>query len=202
MRATCVGLAVLAFSTIGGEAQSAIGRSAGLDLGALAGSEIRIGLEPVVAGRWALQIGLARWATSSPPAGFRGGGVAQAAGLEATPGRTELALDLTVRHYPAFLASDHPDRRLRAFVGLGAGLTQRSDARAFCGFGGCLDSFETDRALGVDPIAEAGIRFQPAGAFLLDVGLRARMVSGRDPTNRYDAGDIVPRVVLGLGYGW
>ena len=104
---TCV---LLLTSTLAG--QTPVGRSAGLDLGALATDEVRVGLEPMVFGRWSLHIALTRWAnTLVPPGSGFGRSELQAAGLEANPGNTELGVDFSVRFYPSALSSAVPAHR-------------------------------------------------------------------------------------------
>ena len=184
--------------------QTPVGRSAGLDLGALATDELRLGVEPMVVGRWSLHLGLARWSDNQTPAPSAFGRQAREVGLEAVPGNTELALDVTLRTYPAALSSAVPTHRFRAYLGVGGGVRQRTRARyepVSCRF--CEPSGLTiDRRRGVDPLAEVGVRFEPAAHVLLDVGLRTRLVAFGDPTGRFATGDIDPHVNVGVGFRW
>jgi hypothetical protein len=199
-------LTALAVTSVGGQAP--LPRTASWDLGALASDEVRVVIEPVVMGRFALSLTMSRWGDNrqyielqrTQEEGMRQATVGGF--LESSPGRTELAFDLAMRTYPALLASDAEEHRLRAFAGVGLGLHRRTLVE---GIGACRDVCPVTgvtRAHGLEPMAELGVRFEPARRVLLDVGLRTRLVTFADPTGRFAPGDLLPHLTLALGMGW
>jgi hypothetical protein len=59
-----------------------------------------------------------------------------------------------------------------------------------------------DHVSGVEPGVEFGVRALPTGYLVVELGTWARMITFRDPTGRFEEGQIDPRLTLSVGIHW
>jgi hypothetical protein len=59
-----------------------------------------------------------------------------------------------------------------------------------------------DRAYGIEPGVEFGVRAMPTEYLVLEVGTWARMITFPDPTGRFQEGQLDPRLTLSIGVCW
>jgi len=60
----------------------------------------------------------------------------------------------------------------------------------------------SDRAFGVEPGVELGIRAMPTDYLMLELGTWARLITFPDPTGRFEEGQIDPRLTVSVGVRW
>jgi len=176
-------------------------RTAFLDFAALVSGRQRLGIEPLVFGRWTVGLIGGHYSTGSPTllptvAGWGSGYIAW-------------SLDLAVRYYPAALSFDDPRRRLMVYVGEFVGYQWRTIARALyppdilCAAPACSSGVVDNQHLtGWEPGAEVGVRLRPLEPVFVDVGGWFKIVGVDDPTQRIRPGHLDSRLVVALGIGW
>jgi len=198
-------------------------QSASFDLAALVDGEIRVLLEPVIVGRTAFGVSLARW---------WGGGYAGVTPLAASselvaPGGVdqfghparEYMLDVYARVYPTSFSSANPKHRVSGYLGGFLGLHRREHDLSFSPCPPPLDPtypcplIESPagwaqstgaRAVrsGVEPGAEVGIRVMPLDYLFLEIGVWARLITFSDPKGRYEDGQVDSRLTFAVGVSW
>jgi hypothetical protein len=198
--------------------------SVSVDLAALTTGEVRLALEPLVHGRGAFGVSLARW---------WGGNTYYATPLEATsqlapvPGIDQLhpsreyMIDLYARAYPLSFASAAPKHPISGYVGGFIGVHRRENQQSVIyGLYPCPLDVQVCPAngpcqptcpppvvskmgqWGVEPGAEIGFRFNPLNDVFVEVGGRARLITFPDPTGRFEEGQIDSRLTIAVGVGW
>jgi len=172
-------------------------RSVFLDLIALAGHRQRLGLEPLVLGRWTLGLVVTRIDSGGTAVGQVTNpiGLLQmtlpcrapgCSGSYLTPTYVAWSVDMAVRWYPPLRSG-----RLMPYVG------------AFVGYGWrtYYDGVTYHRA-GWEPGAEIGLRARALGPVFVDVGGWFKLVTVDDPTQRIRPGQLDSRLVVAVGVGW
>jgi hypothetical protein len=205
-------------------------RSAALDLAALANGEIRASVEPLVMGRSALGVSLARWwggQNGYYPVPLSSQLVAPVGINPLHPAR-EYMVDVYARVYPVSFSSATPKHGVSGYLGGFVGYHRRAFDQTLyppCILGAAIAcplaasppgstipcqvpcqpvSLQTVRATsaGVEPGAELGVRVTLLGDLLIEVGGWARLITFPDPTGRFEEGQVQSRVTLAVGLGW
>jgi hypothetical protein len=202
-------------------------RSATLDLAALANGEIRASVEPLVIGRSALGVSLARWwgGQSYYPVPLSSQLVVPLGGIDAPHPAREYMVDLYARVYPVSFSSATPKHRVSGYVGGFVGYHHREfDQAAYSCVqaNACpliasppgstipcqvpcepptLQTVRTTNA-GLEPGAELGVRVMLLSDLLIEVGGWARLITFPDPTSRFEEGQVQSRLTLAVGMGW
>jgi len=203
-------------------------RTAFLDLVAMAGDRQRIGLEPLVFGRWTLGLIGSHYTTGSPtyygtspvvPDGVALCPIDGCPPISSGPGPsyTAWSIDFAVRYYPATLSFGDPRRRLMAYVGEFVGYQYRTLTETYalpalagssssnlpCAYPGCSSlAVDKQHFTGWEPGAEIGVRLEPLGPLFVDVGGWFKIVGVDDPTQRARPGHLESRLVVALGLAW
>jgi hypothetical protein len=192
--------------------------SATLDLAALATGEIRASVEPLVVGRSALGVSLARWwggQSGYYPVPLSSQLVAPVGGIDALHPAREYMVDLYARVYPVSFSSATPKHRLSGYLGGFVGYHRREfDQAVFspCLLGGVIVCpmvtspsgstipcqvpcqplpLQTVRTTndGLEPGAELGVRVMLLSDLLIEVG-------------RFEEGQVQSRLTFAVGLGW
>lgn len=204
--------------------------SAALDLAALLNGEIRASVEPLVLGRAAVGVSLARW---------WGGQTYYAVPLSSDfavpvgsiaaphPGR-EYMVDLHARIYPVSFSSATPKHGVSVYLGGLLGYHRREFDQTIypvCIEGGTIPCplvaspsggtipcqvpcqplpSQAVRTInqGVEPGAELGIRLMLLRDLLIEVGGWARLITFPDPTGRFEEGQVESRLTVAVGLSW
>ena len=229
-RGTVVLAALLTHQSLAAQGAK-VRRGASLDLAALMNGEIRASVAPVVAGRAALGVSIARWwggQTTYYPVPLSTQIVEPAPTFDALhPGR-EYMVDLYARVYPVSLSSATPKRRISGYVGGFVGFHRRefdqtiqyactgvdpvvcplmrapSGSPITCQIPCPPIPPQAVRTItsGVEPGAELGVRVMPFGDVFVEIGGWARLITFADPTGRFEEGQVASRVTLAVGLGW
>src|SRR6266571_2570486 len=204
---------------------------ASLDLAALMNGEIRASVAPLVLGRAALGVSIARWwggQTTYYPVPLSTQIVEPAPSFDALhPGREYMA-DLYARFYPVSLSPATPQRRISGYLGGFVGFHRREFDQTIqyactgvdpviCPLmdapsGSPIPCQITCQPIptqavrtvssGVEPGAELGVRVMPFGDVFVEIGGWARLITFADPTGRFEEGQVASRVTLAVGLGW
>jgi len=203
--------------------------SVSLDLAALADGELRASIQPLVVGRTALGVSLARWWGGAPvyPVPLETQLLAPSAAATLHPAR-EYMVDVSMRVYPLSLSSAKAGHRISGYVGGFLGFHRREFDQTvqygcvagepivcpLVGSSGgsaipCLvpcQPVPTQAARtisnGFEPGAEVGVRVTPLGDLFFEVGGWARVITFSDPTGRFEDGQLDSRLTLAVGLGW
>ena len=197
-RIAVLGLVMLASPSL---AQSPIGRSMSFDAGALGYREIRISVEPAQVGHFSFLASFSRSDDS------RGGDLPD--GVSTAPRVGPFSFDhVTGEEFSFDVGSRLYASAVRArrfsyapYVGASIGAHQRTLSQ-WCFAQACPAIGFTTQASGFEPGGEAGIRFSAAHGLLLDVGVRARLVTFPDPIGNYQKGDVDPKLSVSFGFRW
>jgi hypothetical protein len=173
------------------------GRSVFFDVAALVGSRQRLGLEPVVLGRWTVGFIVTRVDTGGTSQGqvnlpfglFQVSLPCPAPGCSGTyvtPTYIAWSVDVAVRYYPPLRS-----RRFMLYLGEFLGYDWRT-------FGAGVNSYRA----GLEPGAEIGLRARALGPLFVDVGGWFKLVRLDDPTQNVRPGGIDSRFVAAVGVGW
>jgi hypothetical protein len=205
--------------------------SAALDLAALANGEIRASVEPLVIGRSALGISLARWwggQSGYYPVPLSNQLLAPVGGIDALHPAREYMVDLYARVYPVSFSSATPKHRVSGYLGGFVGYHRREFDQAVyapCILEGAIacpvvasppgstipcqvpcqpPTLQTGRTTnaGLEPGAELGVRVTLLSDLLIEVGGWARLITFPDPTGRFEEGQLQSRLTLAVGLGW
>jgi hypothetical protein len=205
-------------------------RSAALDLAALVNGEIRASVEPLVLGRSAVGVSLARWWGGQT--GYYGvplsNQLVAPVGIDPLHPAREYMVDLYARVYPVSFSSATPKHGVSGYLGAFVGYHRRTFDQTF--YPPCVladgslcplaaspsgstipcqvpcQSFvpQTERTIraGVEPGAELGVRVMLLRDLLIEVGGWARLITFTDPTGRFEEGQVQSRLTLAVGLGW
>src|SRR5439155_23648141 len=122
---------LVASHTLAAQAPS-IRHSASLDLAALADGELRASIQPLVVGRSAFGVSLARWWGGGPVYAVPLGAELVAPSVSVTPHPArEYMVDLSARAYPRSLSSAQPGHRISRYVGGFLGFPRRALGETF-----------------------------------------------------------------------
>ena len=226
---TAVLASLLAFPSLAAQAPK-VRRSAALDLAALMDGEIRASVEPLILGRSALGVSLARWwgGQNYYAVPLSSQLVVPVGGIDALHPAREYMVDLYARVYLVSLSSATPKHGISGYLGGFVGYHRREfDQTVYppCILGDAVGcpvvaspagstipcqvpcqplAPQTNRTIsdGVEPGAELGVRVMLLGDLLIEVGGWARLVTFPDPTGRFEEGQVQYRLTLAVGLGW
>ena len=217
---------LVASRTLAAQAPS-IRHSASLDLAALADGELRASIQPLVVGRSAFGVSLARWWGGGPvyPVPLGTQLVAPSVGDALHPAR-EYMVDVSMRVYPLSFSSAGPRRHVSGYVGGFVGFHRRELDETFrpgcvleggqliCPLAGssgssvipclipCQSQVVRTISNGFEPGAEVAVQVTPLRDLFFEIGGWARVITFSDPTGRFEDGQLDSRLTFAVGLGW
>jgi len=221
---------LVASHTLAAQAPS-IRHSASLDLAALADGELHASIQPLVVGRSAFGVSLARWWGGGPVYAVPLGAELVAPSVSVTPHPArEYMVDLSARVYPLSLSSAQAGHRISGYLGGFLGFHRREldetiqqpcvleGGQIICPLAGSSGSSVIPCLIpcqpppgpqivhaisnGFEPGAELGVRVTPLGDLFFELGGWARMITFSDPTGRFEDGQVDARLTIAVGFGW